>query len=290
MSGTRSVFTRVLLPAVVLAVAMVWATNSPQVRAQTMFDLFGGSNLIGWVGAATTSAELIDADPAIAAIWTWDDAGQQWVSDARALPAALRPTLPIRQGDGLFVIASEATAIGVGAAEPGADLTLPTASGAHLVGWIGAATTTVALLNANPAINAIWTWDAAEQRWLGDARPRPAALRSTIAVSQGDGLFVITAASPAAATGRIAFASERDEAFNLDINVMSADGSGVTRLTTSIGTDDRPAWSPNGRRIAFTSTRDGANEIYVMNADGSGQTRLTNDQARDTNPARAAAP
>ncbi len=250
-----------------------------------MFDLFAGSNLIGWVGSATTSAALIDADPAIDAIWAWDDAGQQWVGDARALPAALRPTLPIRQGDGLFVIVSAATAIDVGAAEPGADLTLPTASGAHLVGWIGAATTTAALLDANPTIDAIWTWDAAGQRWLGDARALPAALRPTIAVSQGDGLFVITAAPPAAVTGRIAFASERDEVFNLDIYVINADGSGVTRLTTSIATDNGPTWSPDGSRIAFTSTRDGDNEIYLMNADGSGQTRLTTHLAFDVSPA-----
>jgi TolB protein len=38
-------------------------------------------------------------------------------------------------------------------------------------------------------------------------------------------------------------------------------------------------WSPNGRRIAFASTRDTRDndngELYVMNADGSGVRRLT---------------
>src|SRR5262245_49125199 len=38
-------------------------------------------------------------------------------------------------------------------------------------------------------------------------------------------------------------------------------------------------------RIAFTSKRDGNNEIYVMNADGSGQTNLTNNPASDAGPA-----
>ena len=37
--------------------------------------------------------------------------------------------------------------------------------------------------------------------------------------------------------------------------------------------------------IAFTSGRDGAQEIYVMNADGSGQTNCTNNPAYDFNPA-----
>jgi TolB protein len=36
-----------------------------------------------------------------------------------------------------------------------------------------------------------------------------------------------------------------------------------------------PAWSPDGRRLAFGSDRDGDLEVYVMNADGSGQRRLT---------------
>ncbi len=61
-----------------------------------------------------------------------------------------------------------------------------------------------------------------------------------------------------------------------DIFVMNADGSGQRRLTRSPGGDGSPAWSPDGRKIAFISHRDGNVEIYVMNADGSGQRRLTN--------------
>ena len=50
---------------------------------------------------------------------------------------------------------------------------------------------------------------------------------------------------------------------------MNADGSDLDRSTRSPGLDVRPAWSPDGTRIAFTSNRDGNYEIYVMNADGS---------------------
>ena len=39
-------------------------------------------------------------------------------------------------------------------------------------------------------------------------------------------------------------------------------------------------WSPDGRKIAFTSKRNGNAEIYVMNADGSGQRNLTRSPAR----------
>jgi Tol biopolymer transport system component len=56
------------------------------------------------------------------------------------------------------------------------------------------------------------------------------------------------------------------------ICVMNADGSGQRRLTTPNGQEDDfgPAWSPDGRQIAFVHWIDEANHnVYVMNADGS---------------------
>jgi Tol biopolymer transport system component len=40
--------------------------------------------------------------------------------------------------------------------------------------------------------------------------------------------------------------------------------------------DFEPAWSPDGKQIAFISARDGANDIYVMQSDGTHVVRLTN--------------
>jgi TolB protein len=46
-----------------------------------------------------------------------------------------------------------------------------------------------------------------------------------------------------------------------------------------------PAWSPDGQRICFGSTRDGgSSQLYVMNRDGSGLRRLTNDRWVNTTP------
>jgi Tol biopolymer transport system component len=68
---------------------------------------------------------------------------------------------------------------------------------------------------------------------------------------------------------------------NYEIYVVNADGSRLRRLTHRQGGDSRPAWSPDGRHIAFRSMRDGNPEIYVMNADGSGQRNLTRNPASD---------
>ncbi len=56
---------------------------------------------------------------------------------------------------------------------------------------------------------------------------------------------------------------------------MNANGSGQRSLTRNPATDADPAWSPDGRKIAFVSNRGGTYEVYVMNPDGSGQQRLT---------------
>ena len=60
---------------------------------------------------------------------------------------------------------------------------------------------------------------------------------------------------------------------------------GATAITNNSYRDHSPAWSPDGRRIAFVSNRDGDWEIYVMNADGSGVTQLTHNSVLDVSPA-----
>lgn len=78
------------------------------------------------------------------------------------------------------------------------------------------------------------------------------------------------------------------------IYVMDADGSTVRRLTH---TADKgrgsltPVWSPNGKRIIFSSNREGTSkswaemEIYMMYIDGSNVRRLTFNKAFDGHPA-----
>ena len=65
---------------------------------------------------------------------------------------------------------------------------------------------------------------------------------------------------------------------------MNVDGSEQKRLTNNPSGDLFPCWSPDGKKIAFDSNRDGNGEIYVMNADGSEPRNLTNNSARDSFP------
>ena len=58
----------------------------------------------------------------------------------------------------------------------------------------------------------------------------------------------------------------------------------LAQLTHNSDRDSYPVWSPDGRRIAFASERDGDYEIYLMNSDGSGVTRLTQSAGDDIAP------
>jgi len=95
--------------------------------------------------------------------------------------------------------------------------------------------------------------------------------------------LLVACGTPAPAA-RIAFTSWRDGVANSEIYVMNADGYGLTRLTDDPAVDSSAAWSPDGKRIVFSSTRDGGG-LFVMNADGSGQTRLTDYPAGSGQPA-----
>ena len=61
-----------------------------------------------------------------------------------------------------------------------------------------------------------------------------------------------------------------------DLAIINSDGSGEPRLLTDDEYKERgPRWSPDGKRIAFYSTRSGNFEIWLINADGTGLRRLT---------------
>jgi len=64
---------------------------------------------------------------------------------------------------------------------------------------------------------------------------------------------------------------------------VSPSGGPATRLT-SVGNNEEPTWSPNGRRIVFVSNRTGDNHLYVMPASGGPNVQLTFGNFDDDQP------
>jgi len=136
----------------------------------------------------------------------------------------------------------------------------------------------------------------------------PAVAAGMVAAGMVAASVLVVAATPARAAfpeanGWIAFVSDRDSttaALNDEIYVTDQYGAPAIRLTNQPGLDSQPAVSPNGKQIAFVSSRDtvefpnleGDLELYVMDAvdadgDGNGDhlRRLTDNAAADATPA-----
>lgn len=80
----------------------------------------------------------------------------------------------------------------------------------------------------------------------------------------------------------IAFSAfEINSKTSTNIYVMNVDGSGLKNITNGDGVYITPAWSPNGKLLAFTSMNDG---IYLVGSDGSGFTRLTPTDIQAVDP------
>lgn len=73
-----------------------------------------------------------------------------------------------------------------------------------------------------------------------------------------------------------------------ELFVINADGTRLRQLTPDDKAKDYdPVWSPDDKKIAFVSERDGNTEIYVMDADGGHQRNISSNPADDQCPAWA---
>lgn len=69
-----------------------------------------------------------------------------------------------------------------------------------------------------------------------------------------------------------------------DIFTAKPDGSGLKRLTSTPGYDAEATFSVDGKKIVFTSIRDGDLDVYTMDANGKNVKRLTDELGYDGGP------
>jgi len=113
------------------------------------------------------------------------------------------------------------------------------------------------------------------------------------AIAIGIGLLLTACGGEGQARPDLAFVSTRDGDYA--IYVMNADGAHQKRLTkneqsfaslspSALFFQVEPAWSPNGKLLAFASKRGGPSHIYVMEAGGNRTRRLTSTTSDDAHP------
>ncbi len=66
-----------------------------------------------------------------------------------------------------------------------------------------------------------------------------------------------------------------------DIYKVKTQGGEAVRLTALPSYESKPIWSPDGKKIAFASDRNGDNDIYIMDSNGGAAQRLTTNSAAE---------
>ena len=135
-------------------------------------------------------------------------------------------------------------------------------------------------LTNHPAIDVTPTWSPNGQQ-IAFTSDRTGTPQIYMIGADGTGLTRLTYESycdrptwSPAPFNEIAFASRTGPGF--DIKVLDLATREVRQLTFGLGTNESPAYSPNGRHIAFSSTRgSGLKQIYTIGRDGRGIRRLT---------------
>jgi len=132
----------------------------------------------------------------------------------------------------------------------------------------------------NPAIDTTPTWSPSGNQiaWVSDRTGNPHIYVMNVDGTGQRQLIGEICDRPTWASGQfneIAYAARTGPGY--DIKLYDVSKGEATRLTDGIGSNESPAFSPNGRHIAFTSTRNGKIQVFTVDRTGEHLRQITRE-------------
>jgi TolB protein len=141
-------------------------------------------------------------------------------------------------------------------------------------------------LTNNPEIDSTPTWSPSGTQ-IAFASGRSGTPQIYVVGVDGAGIRRISQESYAdrptwspAPFNEIAFSARTGPGF--DIKILSIATGETRQITFGEGTNESPAWSPNGRHLAFMSTRAGRSQIFTVDRDGRNLRQITREGNNQT--------
>jgi TolB protein len=136
-------------------------------------------------------------------------------------------------------------------------------------------------LTNNPAIDATTTWSPTGAQ-IAFTSERTGTPQVYIMNVDGSGLrrvsfetYADRATWSPPPLNEIAFSARTGPGF--DIKILNIASGETRQITFGEGTNESPAWAPNGRHLAFMSTRQGRSQVFTVDRDGRNLRQITRD-------------